>query len=90
MFRKISLQKVQHSDGYIVQVADRYAVEYLDEICQARIAVDFGADAGVYLRTLVVKDKSGAEIHLGSVECGRIIERIVSGIEAMGSSVERL
>jgi hypothetical protein len=91
MFRRISPQKVQHSDGYIVQVADRYTVEYLDENYQARIEADFGAmDVGVYLRSLVVKDRSGAEINLSSAECDKIFERIVSGLEAMGSPVERL
>jgi hypothetical protein len=90
MFLKISPQKVKHSDGYIVQVADRYTVEYLDENYQARIDVDFGVDVGVYLHSLVVKDRSGAEINLGTVECDKVYERIVSGIEAMGSQVERL
>ena len=44
----------------------------------------------MYLRSLVVKDRSGAEINLSSAECDKIFERIVSGLDAMGSPVERL
>jgi hypothetical protein len=90
MFRKISPQSVEHNDGYVVQVADRYAVEYFDKYFQARIDVDFGTSVGVYLRSLIIKDKNGFVINLTPLERDRIFERIVSGIEAMGSSVERL
>lgn len=90
MFKKISPQKVQHSDGYTVQVADRYTVEYFDEHCRARIEVDFGESVGVYFRTLLVKDNNGAELNLSLSESDIIFDRIVAGIKAMGSSVERL
>ena len=90
MFQKISPQKVQHSDGYLVQVADRYAVEYLDENYVACIDVDFGETVGVYFRSLVVKNKSGDDIELSKDEYSKILERVVSGIEAMGSTVERI
>ncbi|MES2407093.1 MAG: hypothetical protein V4528_07205 [Pseudomonadota bacterium] len=74
-----------------MQVADRYAVEYIDENCNARIDVDFGAiDVGVYLHSLVAKDRNGAEINLSSAERDKIFESIVSGLEAMGGQVERL
>lgn len=91
MFRKVSPQKIQHSDGYVVQVADRYSVEYLDENYRASVNVDFGpANVGVYLHSLVVKGRSGTEVHLCSIECDKVFERIVAGLEAMGSPVERL
>lgn len=90
MINNISPQKVQHSDGYTVQVADRFTVEYLDAHCQARIEVDFGETVGVYFSTLVVKNNNGAELNLNLSESEVIFDRIVAGIQAMGSPVERL
>jgi hypothetical protein len=91
LFLKISPQIVQHTDGYIVQVADRDSAEYLDESCQARVNVDFGTvDVGVYLHSMVAKNRSGSEIVLSFSERAKIFERIVAGLGAMGCLVERL
>ena len=90
MFTKITPQKVQHSDGYRVQVADRYAVEYFDDVCHARIDVEFGSSVAVYLRSLIVKNLAGAVINLNLPEIEKILERIITGIEAMGCIVEKI
>ena len=86
MFTKITPQKVQHSDGYRVQVADRYAVEFY----HARIDVEFGSSVAVYLRSLIVKNLAGAVINLNLPEIEKILERIITGIEAMGCIVEKI
>ena len=44
--------KVKHSDGYLVQVANRQCVEYVEPHRTAMIEVDFGISVGVYIETL--------------------------------------
>ena len=88
MFQIISPQKVQHSDGYIVQVADRYALEYLDKNYQARVEVDFGTNVGVYRDSLHILTMDGGAVQIDTVERETIFRRIISGIEAMGNKVE--
>src|SRR5882672_11983209 len=44
--------KVKHSDGYLVQVANRQCVEYVEPHRKAMIEVDFGNSVGVYIETL--------------------------------------
>jgi len=44
--------KVKHSDGYLVQVANRQCVEYVEPHRKAMIEVDFGNSVGVYMETL--------------------------------------
>jgi hypothetical protein len=86
MFTKLSPQKVKHSDGYIVQVANRFAVEYLSENITASVSVDFGMDVGVYCNTL--RDLKAGGIISGD-EGELVISRIIAGLEAMGCKVER-
>jgi hypothetical protein len=50
MFTKLAPQKVKHSDGYLVQVANRQCVEYVEPHRKAMIEVDFGNSVGVYIR----------------------------------------
>jgi hypothetical protein len=38
--------KVKHSDGYLVQVANRQCVEYVEPHRKAMIEVDFGNSVG--------------------------------------------
>src|ERR1700738_3551837 len=44
--------KVKHRDGYLVQVANRQCVEYVEPHRKAMIEVDFGNSVGIYIETL--------------------------------------
>lgn len=92
MFKKLGPQKVQHLDGYTVEVADRYSVEYFDDHCRARIDVDFGpTDIAIYLHSLTLQDGDGSTITITdptSVQQNQIIERVVLGLKAMGCQVK--
>jgi hypothetical protein len=81
MFRKLAPQKVQHSDGYVVQVADRTHVEYIDGVKRAVVEVEFAPIVGVYRSTLEIfnEARTTSDVVLG---------RIVAGLEAMGCEVE--
>jgi uncharacterized protein YciU (UPF0263 family) len=88
MFKKINPQKVESSDGYTVQVADRNHVEYLETARKADVEVDFGITVGVYARTLRGwMDGSGLS-PIKVSEKALVLKRIVAGLEAMGSKVE--
>lgn len=81
MFLKLAPQKVQHSDGYIVQVTDRFHVEYMEGARRAIIEVDFASITGVYRDTLQMWSQAETERAL-------VLSRIVGGLEAMGCKVE--
>lgn len=81
MYRKITPQKVQHPDGYIVQVADRSHVEYIEGTNCAVVEVEFSSVTGVYKNTLKVWNESKVEREV-------ILGRIVAGLKAMGCKVE--
>ena len=89
MFKKITPQKVQHSDGYIVQIADRSSVEYLENNHKAKIEVDFAVLTGVYQDTLSGWIKSsGYEQKMNQTEHDNVLRRIVEGLKFMGCSIE--
>jgi hypothetical protein len=88
MLTIISPQKVKSSNGYIVQVANRYTVEYLDDHYTVTIKVDFGVTIGLDKNTLVARNKSNFEVILNQTQYQQILDRLVKGLEAMGSQVE--
>lgn len=81
MFTKISPQKVRHSSGYIVQVIDRFHVEYIDGNNRAVAEVEFAPIVGLCRNSLIM---------LTGLEGDRdiILKRIVSSLEEMGAAVE--
>ena len=88
MFRILSPQKVQHPDGYIVQIENRYAAGYFDSDYRASIELDFGENVGVYRDTIKIFKLNNDLVELSLVEVEVIFQRIVDGIKAMGSDVE--
>ncbi len=88
MFNKLGPQKVQHADGYIVQVADRSTVEYLEGNRKAVVEVDFAALTGVYQNSLRGWLGTGIEGEMSLDERVIVLERILAGLKAMGCSVE--
>lgn len=81
MFTKLSPQKVRHTSGYIVQVIDRFHVEYIHGNNRAVAEVEFAPIVGLYRNSLII---------LSGLEGDRdvILKRIVSGLEEMGAAVE--
>lgn len=85
MFRSLTPQKVCHSSGYVIQVFDRYHVEYIDGSKVAKVEVDFGPIVGIY-RTSLQQWDSGELIYDKDKEI--ILDRIAKGLQFMGSRTE--
>jgi hypothetical protein len=88
MFTKLAPQKVRHSNGYVVQVANRESVEYLEAGRRAVVGVDFAATVGVYAKTLKEWITPEGKMEMTDLDQAEILRRIVAGLEAMGSTVE--
>jgi hypothetical protein len=88
MFTKLAPQKVRHSSGYVVQVANRESVEYLEAERRAVIGADFGVTVGVYANTLKEWLIPEGKMEMTALDQAEIVRRIVAGLEAMGSTVE--
>ena len=88
MFSKDSAQKISHSDGHTVQVADRTTVEYLENGRRASVEVDFGVSVGVFVQTLRGWDRDGSSEAMSVAERNLTLERIGAGLRAMGCKVE--
>ena len=76
--------KVKHSDGYLVQVANRQCVEYVEPHRKAMIEVDFGNSVGVYIETLNGWLSEAGISPMSATDRERVISGIVAGLEAMG------
>src|SRR4030081_1758315 len=75
--------KVKHSDGYLVQVANRQCVEYVEPHRNAMI--DFGNSVGVYIETLNGWVSEAGVSPMSATDRERVISGIVVGLEAMGT-----
>src|ERR1700737_996267 len=76
--------KVKHRDGYLVQVANRQCVEYVEPHRKAMIEVDFGNSVGVYMETLNGWLREAGISPMSATDRERVISGIVAGLEAMG------
>jgi hypothetical protein len=76
--------KVKHSDGYLVQVANRQGVEYVEPHRKAMIEVDFGNSVGVYIETLNGWLSEAGISPMSATDRERVISGIVAGLDAMG------
>lgn len=86
MLTKITNQKVQDDElGYVVQVADRFNLEYLEPQRTARIEVEFGASVGIYKDSL--HNWVGGN-PLTAAEKELVIARIKNALQFMGSKTE--
>ncbi|PWK80720.1 hypothetical protein C7456_1321 [Fulvimonas soli] len=90
MFTKLSPQKVQSDEGYVVQVANRSLVEYVESNSNrvAVVEVDFSGDVGIYVSTLRWMSNKKSFSPMSDRDKNIILERIISGIEAMGCKIE--
>jgi hypothetical protein len=88
MFIQLSPQKVKNSDGYIVQVADRFSLEYIEDLRTAKIAVEFGPTTGIYKNSLTSWTLEKKEIPLSEQDKTKILERIAAALEFMDIKYE--
>ena len=84
MFKQLASQRVQHDSGYIVQVADRNSVEYLEPNLRVAVAVDFGVRVNVYGDSLLAYDDLQNPVPLSDEKRKQVLAGIVSGLSAMG------
>ena len=78
--------KVKRSDGYLVQVANRQCVEYVEPHRKAMIEVDFGNSVGVYIETLNGWLSESGISRMSATDRERVISGIVVGLEAWARS----
>jgi hypothetical protein len=87
MFTVIKPQKVVHSDGYTIQIADRETVEYIEHGIVWQISVDFGKTVGIY-RQSIRRLQGRDEQHISQSDKDAIVEKVAKGLQAMGSQIE--
>ena len=88
MFKRESPQCAKNfSTKIVVQIKDRYTVEYSSDKIRAEVEVDFGSSVGVYSNSLKSLD---SRVSIGEVLKSNIIADIKAGLEALGSKVEIL
>lgn len=90
VFTKLAPQKVRHSSGFTVQVADRGTLEYLDGDCDVLVDADFGTTVGIYANSLRLKEGSRSSMPLTPNERELILNRILAGAQALGVQPELL
>jgi hypothetical protein len=88
VFKHIASQSVQDDSGFVVQIADRSTVEYLEPNVRAVVAVDFGIKVNVYRESLRAYDPLQNAIPLTTAKRDQILSGIVAGLTAMGTQVE--
>src|SRR6202022_2218613 len=76
--------KVKHSDGYLVQVANRRCVEYVEPHRKARIGVVLGIWVGVFWEPHTGGLSEVGISPMRATDRERVISGIVAGLEAMG------
>ena len=83
-FEKLTTAKVRHRDlGYIVQIAGRFAAEYLEGGRRATIDVEFGGPSVLIYAASLKWDEDG-EPPVEGERAEEIVDRICRGFEAMG------
>ncbi len=84
MFTKITPQKVQHTTGFIVQVADRQTVEYLEKGRSASVEVYSAVSTVSCGATLSgLKTEHGVDL-MDNKDRPIVLEKIADGLRAMG------
>jgi hypothetical protein len=88
-FAKLAPQVARHSDGYVVQIGDRYHVEYVDGDAVAHVPADLEGPV-VLLRAQAVVWVRPNERPATADEGRTIIARIVEGLGVLGESCKIL
>lgn len=82
MFTRLAAKRVQHTSGYIVQAAGRYAVEYVDDAGRKATVKAEILDTPITLFARGVMWDDLSEPTEG--ERAEIVERVKLGLAAMG------
>lgn len=89
MLIKLAPQKVENDDlGYLVQVADRYHIEYIEKDKRAIIDVDFGPVVGIYRDSLVHWITPVGTCAMSEDEINIVLSRISEALQFMGNQTE--
>jgi hypothetical protein len=84
MFEKIAPQVARDSEGRIVQVGDRYTMQYLDSELEVDMEVEFGPVTAIYPSKLIARGANGSPVELTTGQRGIILERIEEGLKCLG------
>ena len=88
MFTRIAPQVAEDSEGFRVQVADRYTVEYVGKALRAQVEVDFGVITTIYPKTLKAHRTSGGSVSMSADEAAEVLRRIQDGLTCLGVRYE--
>jgi hypothetical protein len=88
MFEKLSPQRVRNTSGFVVQVADRETIEYIQGSRTARITVDFAPLTGVYEDTLTDWLADGTAQPMSPQDRVRVLKDIGESLTFMGIRFE--
>jgi hypothetical protein len=86
MFTQLAFQKVRHRDGYVVQIANRESVEYIEAGRRATIFADFSRMVILHIRTLDGWFTDDGTVPMSPSDRIRATQGIIAGLEAMGSN----
>ena len=90
MFKRLGPNKAQYASGFIVQITDRYTIEYRENNRLAKITVDIGIPTlAVYRDTLtpwILAD--GTTIPMTETERLRVLDNIGQGLAFMDVKVK--
>ena len=91
MFNQIAPQRAQHSLGFIVQVGNRYSIQYLERDFMVEIDADLSCTPVPLFIDTLTKDKT-ANIPSGltSDQAEIILSRIKEGLDCLGVKYEVL
>lgn len=89
MLHKLSPQKVKHGRlGYVVQVGDRYSVEYIEADRKVRIEVDFGMSVAIYRDSINEWILSSGTTAITPSDAEEVLSRVESALQFMGQKTE--
>lgn len=89
MLIKEKSQKVRNDHlGYVVQVHDRFHVDYVENAREARVTVDFGNPVVIYVVSLHSWVKDGVSEMMTEEEKKLVLFRIEEALQFMGSATE--
>jgi hypothetical protein len=88
-FARVAPQVARHSNGYVVQIGDRYHIEYADGDAVASVPADLERPV-VLLHARAIVWVRPSERPATDEERQTIIARVVEGLDALGDSCEIL
>ena len=88
MFKKVAPQVAKDSEGRLVQVGDRYTVQYIDRELEVDMEVEFGPVTAIYPSRLTARRLSGTPVELLQEQRTTVVKRIEEGLKCLGVKYE--